>query len=99
MPHGAMGYTPRFTDRPGDKYRNASSISVCASRFVTTLLYGLQPRDPATLVLAALALIGAMAGWIPALRAARIDPASVLREGVRVRARPQTCAGTTYGLR
>ena len=60
-----------------------AGISVWASRFVTTLLYGLQPRDPATLVLAALvlSLIGAMAGWIPARRAARIDPAQVLREG------------------
>jgi ABC-type antimicrobial peptide transport system permease subunit len=60
-----------------------AGISLWASRFVATLLYGLQPRDPATLVLAALvlSLIGAMAGWIPALRAARIDPARVLREG------------------
>jgi putative ABC transport system permease protein len=60
-----------------------AGISVWASRFVTTLLYGLQPRDPATLGLAALvlSLIGAMAGWIPARRAARIDPARVLREG------------------
>jgi putative ABC transport system permease protein len=60
-----------------------AGISVWASRFVTTLLYGLQPRDPATLVLAALvlSLIGAMAGLIPARRAARIDPARVLREG------------------
>ena len=60
-----------------------AGISVWASRFVTTLLYGLEPRDPATLVLAALvlSLIGAMAGWIPARRAARIDPARVLREG------------------
>jgi putative ABC transport system permease protein len=60
-----------------------ASISVWASRFVTTLLYGLEPHDPATLVLAALvlSLIGAMAGWIPARRAARIDPARVLREG------------------
>src|SRR4030095_14553897 len=31
-----------------------AGISVWASQFVTTLLYGLQPRDPATLVLAAL---------------------------------------------
>jgi putative ABC transport system permease protein len=60
-----------------------AGISVWASRFVTALLYGLQPRDPATLVLAALvlSLIGAMAGWIPARHAARIDPARVLREG------------------
>jgi ABC-type antimicrobial peptide transport system permease subunit len=60
-----------------------SGVSLWASRFVTTLLYGLQPRDPLALALAALVLaaVGALAGWIPASRAARIDPARVLREG------------------
>jgi predicted permease len=60
-----------------------AGTSLWASRFVTTLLYGLQPRDPSTLVLAGLvlSLVGALAGWIPARRAARIDPARVLREG------------------
>jgi predicted permease len=60
-----------------------AGVSVWASRFVSALLYGLQPRDPATLIAAALVLgvIGATAGWIPARRAARIDPARVLREG------------------
>jgi ABC-type antimicrobial peptide transport system permease subunit len=45
-------------------------------------LYGLQPRDPATLTLAAIVLasVGALAGWMPARRASRIDPARVLRE-------------------
>ena len=58
-------------------------VSLWASKFVTTLLYGLPPRDPSTIVIAAvvLASIGAMAGWIPALRASRIDPARVLRDG------------------
>ena len=58
-------------------------VSLWASKFVTTLLYGLQPRDPSTLAIATLviAAIGAMAGWIPALRASRIDPARVLRDG------------------
>jgi ABC-type antimicrobial peptide transport system permease subunit len=57
--------------------------SVWASRFVRTLLYGLEPNDPTTLVTAALTLaaIGAFAAWVPARRAARIDPAAVLREG------------------
>jgi predicted permease len=60
-----------------------AGVSLWASRFVATLLYGLEPRDPATLIGAALVLstIGALAGWIPARRAARIDPARVLREG------------------
>jgi putative ABC transport system permease protein len=58
-------------------------VSLWASRFVSTLLYGLQPRDPLTLIAAILVLvtIGAMAGWLPARRASRIDPARVLREG------------------
>jgi hypothetical protein len=47
------------------------------------LLYGLEPRDPATLVGAAviLAAVCAVAGWLPAWRASRTDPAEVLREG------------------
>jgi putative ABC transport system permease protein len=60
-----------------------AAISLWASRFVGSLLYGLQPRDPATLVGAAavLALVGLLAAGLPARRAARIDPAEVLREG------------------
>jgi ABC-type antimicrobial peptide transport system permease subunit len=59
-----------------------AGISVWASQFVAALLYGLEPRDPATLVGAAvtLAAVGALAGWLPAWRASRIDPAEVLRE-------------------
>jgi len=60
-----------------------AAISVWASRFVGTLLYGLEPRDPPTFIGCAvvLMLIGALAGWLPARRAALIDPAQVLREG------------------
>jgi putative ABC transport system permease protein len=59
-----------------------TAISLWAARFVGPLLYGLEPRDPATLGAAVivLAVIGAMAGLIPAARASRIDPAIVLRE-------------------
>jgi ABC-type antimicrobial peptide transport system permease subunit len=59
-----------------------SALSVWAARFVSTLLYGLQPRDPVTIVSAAVALaaVGALAGWLPAYRASRIDPAEVLRD-------------------
>jgi putative ABC transport system permease protein len=60
-----------------------AGISLWASRFVASLLYGLEPRDPVTLVGAAVVLsaVGAVAGWLPAWRASRIDPAEVLREG------------------
>jgi putative ABC transport system permease protein len=59
------------------------AIGAWASRFVGTLLYGLEPGDPATLVASAatLALIGAVAGWLPANRASRLDPTRVLRDG------------------
>ena len=58
-------------------------VSWMVSRFVATLLYGLEPHDLTTLAGAASVLIaiGAFAGWIPARRASRIDPARVLREG------------------
>jgi putative ABC transport system permease protein len=60
-----------------------AAVSLWAAHLVTTLLFGLQPRDPATLAaaIAVLAVIGALAGWLPARRASRIDPARVLREG------------------
>jgi predicted permease len=60
-----------------------AAISLWASRFVGSLLYGLEPRDPVSFAAAAvlLAAIGAIAGWLPARRATRIDPAQVLREG------------------
>jgi putative ABC transport system permease protein len=60
-----------------------AALSVWAARFVGSLVYGLEPRDPATLLGAAtlLAAVGALAAWLPARRAARIDPVQVLREG------------------
>jgi predicted permease len=53
-----------------------------ASSLVSTLLFGLGPRDPSTFAMAigVLAAAGALAGWLPARRAARIDPVRVLRE-------------------
>jgi len=59
-----------------------AAVSVWASQFVASLLYGLEPRDPVTVAGAALILaaVGAAAGWVPAYRASRIDPAEVLRD-------------------
>ena len=53
------------------------------SRFVASLLFGLDARDPLTIGLAVLVLggVGALAGLVPARRAARIDPAAVLKQG------------------
>ena len=58
-----------------------TAISFWASRFVAALLYDLAPDDPGTLGIATVVLctVGFIAGWVPARRAARIDPATVLR--------------------
>jgi putative ABC transport system permease protein len=47
------------------------------------LLFGVAPHDPATFIAVALgmATIGLSACWIPALRAARVDPAVAMRGG------------------
>jgi predicted permease len=52
------------------------AIAIAASRLVTTLLYGLPPRDPLTIAAAVLvmALVSAFAGYLPARRASRVDP-------------------------
>ncbi len=57
-------------------------VSLWATRFIASLLYGLAPRDAAAVVSAILALltIGAVAGAAPAQRASRIDPAEILRD-------------------
>jgi ABC-type antimicrobial peptide transport system permease subunit len=59
-----------------------AGISLWASKFVASLLFGLEPRDPLTVLgaIAMLAAVGGFAGWLPAWRASRIDPADVLRE-------------------
>lgn len=57
-------------------------LSAWASTLVRTLLYGLAPRDPVTFAGSALLLasVAALAAWLAARRAARIDPMSVLRD-------------------
>lgn len=51
------------------------------SRLVSSLTYGLTPADPSTIALAcaALALFGALAAFIPARRASRVEPMTALR--------------------
>ena len=60
-----------------------TGVSLWSSQFIAPLLYGLQPRDPSTVVTAivVLVMVGTLAGWIPAHRASRVDPARVIRDG------------------
>jgi putative ABC transport system permease protein len=57
-------------------------VSLWASKFIAPLLYSVEPRDFVTLASSAavLAAVGAVAGWMPAHGASRIDPAEVLRD-------------------
>jgi putative ABC transport system permease protein len=51
------------------------------TRFMSTLLFGVEPTDPATFAAVSLLLaaVAALASYIPARRATRVDPVTVLR--------------------
>ncbi len=57
------------------------AAAAALSRLVASLLYGVSPRDPAVLAGSSLALVltALLAGYLPARRASRIDPATALR--------------------
>ena len=51
------------------------------TRFIQSMLYGLKPTDPLSLIGAALLLFAAamLAAWLPARRASRVEPMQALR--------------------
>jgi predicted permease len=55
--------------------------ALAATRWVKSLLFGLQPHDPMTIGLAVLVLlaVAAVAGYLPARRATRVDPLVALK--------------------
>lgn len=57
-------------------------LAVIAATSARALLFGLRPSDPATLLIAAasLAAVAAAASFLPARRAATLDPMAALRE-------------------
>jgi ABC-type antimicrobial peptide transport system permease subunit len=58
------------------------AASLAAGRLVASLLFGVQPRDPVQLAgaVVVLAAATAVAAYLPARRAARLDPMAALRE-------------------
>jgi predicted permease len=55
--------------------------ALAAGRWLASFVFGVSERDPVSLALTAAALLvaGLIASWWPARRAARVDPAAVLR--------------------
>jgi macrolide transport system ATP-binding/permease protein len=58
-----------------------AAAAIAASRFVATLLFGLAATDARTLATAigVMVLVSALAGFLPARRASRVDPMVALR--------------------
>lgn len=57
-------------------------LAGAGSRLIESLLFGVSARDPITYLLVAMSLVGIawLASWIPAARAAAVDPAIALRQ-------------------
>jgi len=58
------------------------SMAFFATRLIATFLFQTTPRDPLTfaLVVATLGVTGCLASYVPARRAARVDPVIALRQ-------------------
>ena len=87
----ALGASPdrlRWTVLRHGLFLAASGASIgiagalAGSRLIASMLFGVTPTDLPTFVAAGalLLIVGAVASWIPARRAARVDPLAVLRE-------------------
>jgi ABC-type antimicrobial peptide transport system permease subunit len=57
------------------------AAALATARVLRRLLFGLEPHDPATIAMAIalLSAMTAMAGYLPARRATRVDPIIALR--------------------
>ena len=58
------------------------SLGMAASKVLASVVYEATPRDPLVVcgVVVAMILLGTIAAWLPARRAASVDPAILLRE-------------------
>jgi ABC-type antimicrobial peptide transport system permease subunit len=56
-------------------------VAIVLMRLVQSMLYGLKPGDPLSLMASTMLLLtmALVAGWIPAARASRVEPMEALR--------------------
>ena len=68
-------------NRPRFWGKHAVAAALGAGRFVTSLLFGLTPTDASTTgaAIALMLAVSAIAGYLPARRASRLDPMRALR--------------------
>jgi ABC-type antimicrobial peptide transport system permease subunit len=59
----------------------AMPVILALSRVMQSVVYGIKPHDPITMISAAVLMVAvsALAAWIPARRAAKVDPMVALR--------------------
>jgi putative ABC transport system permease protein len=59
-----------------------AGLALVLGKAASTLLFGLKPHDPLTISLSTLGLaaVAILASYLPARRAARLDPVSALRD-------------------
>jgi putative ABC transport system permease protein len=81
-PTAVVGWMLRYTMQP---IAIGAALGIlgaaAATRVLATLLFDIRPQDPATYVMTVgtFAVLAAAAGFVPALRATRSDPLTVLR--------------------
>jgi len=62
-------------------FATVTALALIVARLISSFLFGVQPSDPLTYALVALALAGIalLACYIPARRALKVDPLVALR--------------------